>query len=842
MQSEKKRKREEKWEAMFTRLAESVRAEGAEVFSNLAERDDEMAKWVDAQRSARESGNLAKDKEERLGGLGFPWDGPPLAKKTPPPGVQPLKNVEEIEGLMARRQPSSHVPLGRRFKRRREAEAEANLPSTDELIARMWERRVEALREARERLPTAVRGLDSWMYEGHEYAPWLRKQREYMARGELPESQAKPLREIGAEPAENLREENRRRQWEQNALRLIELHEGSDLRGAEFFDGLKDAKLSTWLRQESRRGARGETREDERRFLDALGFPWRPEQWEKAKARTVGRKPNSGSVLAGLSSPSRSVWMPLLKEKLEAARAELPKPIREHLDTWRYAEVEDEAFQRRLLAIRRDMKAGRINKETARLLKEYRVATEVSRKRTLFELNALKLARVWESLDPDRQGRDFVSLIPDRILQIWARKQPANFRRKRLEEDEIRLFRAMNVQLEIKEGVRRRAKVWWNFYEELEAVKRDYGTLAYPPEHDRHDALERWKNAQRKAHRRGKLRKEYVNRLNAIGFTWDAWAEREERWERMFAKLVAYKERFGNTDVPEDWAEDPDLGKWAAKQRIALARPPMPRDRSTKLRRLGLKAADLPPVITSRWLDSVESVRTRLREDHGTDKLVPDTELDPTSRGFIMNQRRNRVRGRLTGEQIRILEELGIDWNPPREYIVPVRGPQPPTEKWMKYYKELKALFAEHGPGALIDYKVAPRYLQAFATEQRMQRTRGILIEEKIRLLEAINFDWNPLEKIRPAWMRRYEALQKFKEEHGTADVPRSYPPDQGLAEFVAQERQRARKGKLKPAQIKLLKDVGFRFETSPNRFKKGVNPRTLKRNPLPGAESKDSE
>ena len=838
LQSEKKRKREEKWEAMFARLGEYLRAEGAEVFGRLAERDDEMAKWVDAQRSARETGNLAKDKEARLSAAGFPWDGPPLAKKAPPPGVQPLKSVEEIEGLMARRQPSQHVPLGRRLLRKREAEAAASLPPTEDLIARMWERRVEALREARERLPAPLRALDTWMYEEHEYGSWLRRQREYWAKGDIPESQAERLREIGAEPTGDGHTERRRRTWERNALRLMELHESTDERGEAFFDGLKDPKLKAWVRQQSKRGARGELRDDERRFFDALGFPWRPEQWTK-KQRAAGRKPGTGTVTVtpALSSQSRSVWMPLLKEKLETARAALPAPIREHLDTWRYAEVDDDSFQRRLWSIRRDIKAGKVNKETARLLREYRVATEVSRKRTLFELNALKLARIWESMDPDRQGRDFVSLIPESLVQAWARKQPANFRRGRLAEDEIRFFKAINVPLEFK-GVRRRAKVWWNFYAELEAAKRDYGMLAFPPEHERHDALERWKNAQRKAHRRGQLKKEYVSRLDAIGFSWDAWAEKEELWERMFAKLVDYKKRFGNPDVPEDWPEDPGLGKWVAKQRVALARPPMPRDRSTKLRRLGLKAAELPPVITRRWLDSVDRLRMRLREDHGTDKLVPDKELDATSRGFIMNQRRNRGRGRLADKQIRILEELGIDWNPPREHIVPARGLQPPSEKWLKNYNELKALFAEHGPGALIDYKKAPPHLQAFATDQRMRRTRGMLTEEKVRLLEAIHFDWNPLEKIRPAWMRRYEALKEFKEKHGTADVPRSYPPDQALAEFVAQERQRARKGRLKPAQIKLLKEVGFRFETSPNRFKKGVNPRTLKRKPLPGAEA----
>lgn len=822
MNSEKKRKREENWEAMFLRLEERLRADGKEAYANLPERDEELARWVDAQRSARESGNLARDKQDRLSGLSFPWE------STAESGAaRPVKSAAEIEAMQPRRNPSRHIPLGRRMRMRREAEAEAvKLPSADELLENLWERRLTVLEESRRELPAPIRELDSWMYESHEHGPWLRAQRKTWSNLTLPDRLARRLREIKVEPAAHDGEERRRRQWERNALALLDLHERSELRGAEFFDAIEDEVLAKWLRRQSRRAYRGDIRGDERRFLDSLGFPWRPEQWKPKSASKPRRR--EVSTEPSLSAYRRSLWWPKFVEILEEAWAALPEPIRANVDTWRYDEVDNDLFQRRLAQLRRERKGGRSDPETEEVWKTYRLAPTVSRRRTLFEQNVLKVARTWEGMEEYKRGRDFVSLIPDKAARAWARGQPSHFRAGRLEADQIRLLKAISVPLEFTRG-KRRGKVWWDMFGELEAAKREFGGFGYPPDHPRHDAIERWKVVQRNARRRGILDPERENRLDSIGFRWDGWAEVEDRWEASFAKLVAFKERFGHTDVPPDWKEDPRFAEWVAKQREGLSRPPMPRDRSKRLRRLGLQPVERPPAITKRWLDSLKALREHLREDHGTDKLVPEKELDKVCRGFVANQRRRRRAGRLSEEEIRLLDEIGMDWNPPRQALPP-QGPKPITKFWFQRYGELKALVAKHGIGVLIESRKAPEYLQLFARDQRALRRRGKLLEEKIRLLDEIGFDWNPRESVRPAWLRRYEQLKRFKKEHGTADVPRTYPPDQALAEFVAQERQRAKKGLLKPAQIKLLKEIGFRFKTTPNRFKKGEDPRKKRR------------
>ena len=52
--------------------------------------------------------------------------------------------------------------------------------------------------------------------------------------------------------------------------------------------------------------------------------------------------------------------------------------------------------------------------------------------------------------------------------------------------------------------------------------------------------------------------------LNDIGFEWDP---NEDSWMEMYKRLIAYKEKYMTTLVPNRWKEDLQLGAWVCKQR-----------------------------------------------------------------------------------------------------------------------------------------------------------------------------------------------------------------------------------------------------------------------------------
>lgn len=46
----------------------------------------------------------------------------------------------------------------------------------------------------------------------------------------------------------------------------------------------------------------------------------------------------------------------------------------------------------------------------------------------------------------------------------------------------------------------------------------------------------------------------------------------KQRWQAKFEQLQAYKEKHGDCKVPQAWADNPSLGKWVSRQRVAKKR------------------------------------------------------------------------------------------------------------------------------------------------------------------------------------------------------------------------------------------------------------------------------
>ena len=75
-----------------------------------------------------------------------------------------------------------------------------------------------------------------------------------------------------------------------------------------------------------------------------------------------------------------------------------------------------------------------------------------------------------------------------------------------------------------------------------------------------------WSEAERKGKAKvSALSDEEVERLEALGVSWDPLAA---QWERMYGLLAAYREREGHANVPDSHMEDGErLGGWVREQR-----------------------------------------------------------------------------------------------------------------------------------------------------------------------------------------------------------------------------------------------------------------------------------
>lgn len=111
---------------------------------------------------------------------------------------------------------------------------------------------------------------------------------------------------------------------------------------------------------------------------------------------------------------------------------------------------------------------------------------------------------------------------------------------------------------------------WNQRFEELRSFHVRHGHF----EADEPKALTNWVRNQRTQYRYMHqeetkhlcfLTAERFQKLESLGFIWNP---QEAKWKRMFVELVAYRDRFGHTNVPTKWKENSKLSQWASSQRF----------------------------------------------------------------------------------------------------------------------------------------------------------------------------------------------------------------------------------------------------------------------------------
>jgi hypothetical protein len=137
---------------------------------------------------------------------------------------------------------------------------------------------------------------------------------------------------------------------------------------------------------------------------------------------------------------------------------------------------------------------------------------------------------------------------------------------------------------------------WERMFKVLRYFIKAQGHCDVPPNPDP-GSLGHWLAEQRTSYRVGLLTADQIKRLEKIGFLLAEQASvgkrnaewRNERWEYHFAKLLAYKKRFGHCVVQSHWEEDRCFGHWVSNQRIFRRKGLLSQERIDRLEQLGFK-------------------------------------------------------------------------------------------------------------------------------------------------------------------------------------------------------------------------------------------------------------
>ena len=124
------------------------------------------------------------------------------------------------------------------------------------------------------------------------------------------------------------------------------------------------------------------------------------------------------------------------------------------------------------------------------------------------------------------------------------------------------------------------------------------------------------------------------------------------------------------------------------------------------------------------------------------------------------------------------------------------------TENWLQMYGELIAYQDQYGD-TLVPNKAGQRVLARWVSTQRVYFNNGTLNQERIDLLNKINFTWSVEDS---QWNERFQNYKTFVEENGS----QPFATHKEFGDWMKHQRKLKKSGKLSSERIDLLDQVGI--------------------------------
>lgn len=315
---------------------------------------------------------------------------------------------------------------------------------------------------------------------------------------------------------------------------------------------------------------------------------------------------------------------------------------------------------------------------------------------------------------------------------------------------------------------------WELMYQLAEQFYREHGHLRVPRRYKTSGgyALGNWLGTQRsvRAGRQyGRLPQERIDRLDAIGMVWED--QYTAAWNHYYAALSQYRREYGNLDIPADYVTEDRLHLGSLVSNLRRARALgnqcvyLTEERIGQLDGLGMIWNKLDLLWERNYAACLEYYRK-----HG-DLNVPSKYVSPgglKTGAWLRRMRQIRAggKGRLSAEQIRRLDAIGMIWEDAY------------TRQWEYGYRQALKWYETHRglevPATYIDEDGFPlgKWIRRHReVDPRTGRRAVRLTPERKAKLDALGMCW---ERDDP-WETRYRLAKAYRQEHGDLNVPADY-------------------------------------------------------------------
>lgn len=327
-----------------------------------------------------------------------------------------------------------------------------------------------------------------------------------------------------------------------------------------------------------------------------------------------------------------------------------------------------------------------------------------------------------------------------------------------------------------------KAKAHYDKYGNLNVNKSEYSMLR------------NWINKQRIQYRKGLLPDDRYMRLSEIGMVW----EFEDCWMARYEEAKKYFEKYENLDIPADYVSESgaNLGRWYRNVRKQYLNGVLSDDRRHLLEEIGIDAVS---VKIRTWMNFYNLAK-KYYSEHGNLRIgIKYTVENGTKLGvWISGQRYMYSKGKLKKEQIKLLEDIGMEWHRDKS-------------RWEtgfmyaeQYYGEYKHLNPE------ADYVTDDGFaLGRWIATQRKKYKDGKISGDRIARLDELEIIWDMSSA---KWETGFKYLCEYNRYHGDISPPGDYVTDDGfmLGNWTANQRSRYKAGKLSGERIDKLNNLGF--------------------------------
>ena len=269
-------------------------------------------------------------------------------------------------------------------------------------------------------------------------------------------------------------------------------------------------------------------------------------------------------------------------------------------------------------------------------------------------------------------------------------------------------------------------------------------------------------------------------------------------WDERFGELVAYKDRVGDCDVPTRYKENRRLATWVVGQRQAQKLGELSKEKIQRLDKIGFPWNPLDTL----WNEYLAKLAA-FKSEHGHSNPSQLLKEHKGLGAWVTKQRLLRADGLLNAERIAQLDAVGMVWSPR-------------DAAWERMFSKLKEYKARHGHCNVSRGDEGQHHLAEWLTRQRVWYSDRRLDASRTKLLNELGVEWDPESS---AWEAMFQSLLEFKKKHQHFRVPRQWPDNPGLPNWIINQRRLNKRQAIPADRIKRLNRI--RFPWSPTRTSK---------------------